>query len=284
MSEVLERLQEQLHVQESNGCQFSYAMIDPIMARELLSTSEGNRPISNKCVAKYAKHMERGTWETDSPTQFIMFDENGVLINGHHTLRAVIKSDRTVKLYFMFNVKRSPHIDSGRMRSESDRFSIMYGDIEGRYNYRRAVAVCNVLSAFGVVDLTTDTERWEYINRNVRSFNLINSMPCSKIGSGLGTAPVYAAMFIAGFNGANSASLIHFWEVLQDGMARSQEDRPIVSLRDWLMTRAAHSRNSKAYRQSTLYTVSDVLCKWLRHETMARTIAVPETLNVWTAQ
>lgn len=281
MNEVIENLKAVLQTQNTNGCSFRYAMVDAHLARELLSLSAGNRTISADCVKKYAQHMKRGTWETDNPTQFIMFDEDGVLINGHHTLRAVIRSGCTVKLYFMFDMKRSPHIDSGRMRSEADRFAIMYG-IKGRYSYKRAVSICNILNRFGVVDLITDTERWEYINRNIAHFNHINLMR-GKAGTGLSTAPIFAAMFIAKKNGANPASLQHFWEVLQDGAIRNQNDRSIINLRDWLMRSGARSRNNTLYRRNTLYVVSDVLCKWLKECPVSK-IQIPEALNTYPKQ
>lgn len=278
MSEILHDLQDILQVQESNGCTFSYAYIDSKMARRLLSLSEGNRPISNKCVAKYAKHMENGTWESDHPTQFIMFDNDGVLINGHHTLRAVVKSGVTTKLFFMFNMVRSPHIDSGRMRSEADRFSIMYGDMDGRFHYKRAVAVCNVLSSFGIVNLVTDNERWNYIHENEVFFNTINQMT-GHAGTGLSTAPVYAAIYVAAKNGANPATLAHFWSVLQAGFSELVEDRPVLKLREWLKDYRI-ARNSKAYRQDVLNTVSDTLCKWLNHQAINRIQTVPE-FHAW---
>lgn len=278
MNEVLKGLQSVLQTQHTNGCTFSFALVDAHMARELLSLSNGNRTISKDCVKKYAQHMKRGTWETENPTQFIMFDTNGVLINGHHTLRAVIRSGCTVKLYFMFDVKRTPHIDSGRMRSEADRFAIMYG-IKGRYSYARAVSICNILNRFGIVDLVTDTERWEYINKNIAHFNSINLMR-GRAGTGLSTAPIFAALFIAKKNGANPASLQHFWEVLQDGAIRSQNDKSIINLRDWLMRSSAHSRNNTLYRRNTLFVVSDVLTKWLRESPVSK-IQIPEELNTY---
>lgn len=101
-----------------------------------------------------------------------------------------------------------------------------------------------------------------------------------RTGTGLSTAPIFAALFIAKKNGANAASLQHFWEVLQDGAIRSQNDKSIINLRDWLMRSGAHSRNSNLYRRNVLFVVSDVLTKWLQENPVSK-IQIPEELNTY---
>lgn len=276
MSTILDNLQERLQVQESNGGMFSWAEVDPVLAKDLLSLSKGNRPISTSSVNKYARHMEQGSWNTDTPTQFIMFDTEGVLINGHHTLRAVMKSGCTIKLYFMFNVAKHPYIDSGRQRSEADRFALTY-DMRSSHSYRRAVAVCNVLTMFGLTRLVTEQERFDFINKNIQEFNLLSEMR-GLAGTGLSTTPVYAAIFAAAKSGANQADLMHFWQVLQDGCIREDNDKTIIALRDWLKERP--NRHSNAYRKTVLYTVTKYIAHWMNHSKVIRNIAEAEEMIV----
>ena len=83
MNDTLQKLNNMICMEEDHGCMLSYAYIDPEMAEELLALSKGNRPLSKRAVAKYRRHMENGTWDQETPTQFIMFDKEGVLINVH---------------------------------------------------------------------------------------------------------------------------------------------------------------------------------------------------------
>ena len=94
--------------------------ITPEMAEKFLSLSKGNRNTSPITVAKYAKMMRRGEWVLSS--DFITFDENGVLINGHHRLMAIIESGVTVEIGVLVGV---PHdnvqaIDIGKSRTLTD--------------------------------------------------------------------------------------------------------------------------------------------------------------------
>lgn len=279
---ILEELQELLVVEQSHGCTLSRAQIGPDMARKLLTLSGGNRPLSKGTVYKYAKHMANHTWDESTPTQFIMFDKSGVLINGHHTLNAVIKSGETVWLYFMFNMDRSPYIDGGRTRSEADRFSMATGgDRSAVRSYGRAVAVCNILNRFTVCDLPTENDRYEFITSNLQSFEFLDSLHYKPGNRRLATAPIYSAVFLAGKNGADRAKLSHFWDVLQSGFMENPEDRSIIRLREWIKAQP-NSSSTNAFRKETLFTTSDVLRKWLAGQPV-RNIIVPEQLSVWRA-
>ena len=276
---TLEKLNQKIRIEENHGCMFSYAYIDPDMARELLSLSKGNRPISSKAVAKYRRHMENGTWDEDTPIQFIMFDKQGVLINGHHTLTALKQSGKTIKLYFMFNMERSPYIDGGRTRSEADRFCMAdRGNRSGVMSYKRSVAMCNVLSQFTPVKLITEDERYNYIQSHADDFRWATAnLSLSK--AGLSTAPIRTAMLLTKIAGAAAVKLEHFWEVLQTGFSECPEDRTIIRLRDWLKEQVTDSRSAK-YRRETLNTTSDILCKWLNGQ-IVRTISSKEELVIW---
>lgn len=274
-AKVLERLQKKIRVEESHGCRLSYAAIDPLMATELLELSKGNRPLSKKTVAKYRRHMENGTWDQDTPTQFIMFDEDGVLINGHHTLTALRQSGKTVRLFFMFNVKKSPYIDGGRTRSEADRFCMAdkRGEVSG---YRRAVAMCNVITQCTPVKLVTEDERYNYIHLYPEAFRWAGeNLSMSK--ARLSTAPVRTALLLARIAGASAVKMEHFWEVLMTGFSKDPNDRTIIKLRDWL--KDLGDSRSLQYRRSVLNTVSFVLKKWLDGEKVK--IEDKDQLCIW---
>ena len=75
---------------------FDVVKITPEMAKEMLATSKGNfryactskKTVDEKIVKKYASDMKNGAWQL-SP-HGIVFDEDGVLVDGHHRLNAVV--------------------------------------------------------------------------------------------------------------------------------------------------------------------------------------------------
>ena len=282
MNPIIEELNSSIRLEDICGGTFATADVTPEMARKLLSLSGGNRPISKSLVSKYAKHMSQGTWDTSMPTQFIMFDKAEVLINGHHTLNAVIKSGETIKLWFMFNTPRSFYIDGGRSRSEADRYVMTTGGNRATAaSYKRAVAVCNILKVYTGMDLTTEEQRREFITEHLQDFDFINDLHCKPGSLGLSTAPLFAAVYLAKAYGGSHARLQHFWEVLQSGFSVEQDDRIIIKLRDWLRTQAPQSKTNE-YKRTVLYTVMDVLDKWLSGLPIKK-IEVPETFR-WSAK
>lgn len=252
MNERMKMLVGKLHVEEQEyGGNLAYAMVTPEMAKELLELSAGNRPLSKKSVAKYRRHIEAGTW-VEEPISFIKFDENGALIDGHHRLTALKQSGKTVKMYFLFNVKKNPYIDCGRSRSEADRFAMMEGRT-GVGSYRRAIAICNVFSQLKMEDLRTEADRFEFIKKEEKLFVWIADNLSPK-GRGLGNAPITAAMFTALKQGIPFAKVEHFWSVLQTGYAAGEDDRRIIRLRDSLRDKYGESRRLE-YR-SAVYTAT----------------------------
>lgn len=274
---ILSKLQSKIRIEESHGCRLSYAAIDPMMATELLSLSQGNRPLSKKTVAKYRRHMEKGTWDEETPTQFIMFDEDGILINGHHTLTALRQSGKTIRLFFMFNVKRSEYIDAGRRRTEADRISMAMADRSETASYQRAVAMCNVISECTEVKLITEDERFQFIKMFKYNFKWATEA-LSMRKAKLSTAPVRTAFLLANMSGASAAKLEHFWEVLISGYSKSPEDRIIIRLRDYLKEKG--DSRSRQYRRTVLNTVSYVLGKWLDGDARAK-VEDKDDLKIW---
>ena len=96
-------------------------LITPVKAAEYLEHNLGNnRNIREHRVAAYARDMASGKWEL-TPSG-IAFDEDGVLVDGQHRLRAVISADTPVYMNVTRNV---PHdavaaIDRGLKRNYSD--------------------------------------------------------------------------------------------------------------------------------------------------------------------
>lgn len=69
--------------------------ITPAIAKRILDTQNmNNRHISMKDAYKYAKIMKEGRWKLGEP---IMFDEDGILRDGQHRLKAVIVANMPIE-------------------------------------------------------------------------------------------------------------------------------------------------------------------------------------------
>jgi hypothetical protein len=73
-----------------SGFPTSWEMIDPELATLYLERNTDNRRLDPRTVIAYAEAMRRGEWHPNGDT--IRFSENDVLLNGQHTLTAIIQS------------------------------------------------------------------------------------------------------------------------------------------------------------------------------------------------
>lgn len=98
--------------------------VTPEMALDMLGKSAGNPrygkegKVNKSIVEKYATDMRNGNWQITH--QGIAFDENGLLVDGHHRLSAVLKSGATVPMYVTYGIPaNSVILDCGYSRSPS---------------------------------------------------------------------------------------------------------------------------------------------------------------------
>lgn len=98
--------------------------IDPPTAAAWLETSRGNRRISQEHVNRLADDMRAGKYLTTH--QGIAFDCDGHLIDGHHTLWAILLSGVTVQVMVTRNLRREAIrvIDTGKTRNLQDRLTM----------------------------------------------------------------------------------------------------------------------------------------------------------------
>lgn len=95
-------------------------VITPETAAAYLATSTGNRPLNRARVHQYAADMGEGAWELTH--QSIAFDDDGVLVDGHHRLTAVIVAKKPVAILVTRGVASEAYstIDVGRPRTLAD--------------------------------------------------------------------------------------------------------------------------------------------------------------------
>lgn len=111
--------------------------ITPASAHRYLAASDGNRHLNQDYVLSLAVSMEMARWD-DSASE-IVFDENGVLVDGHHRLNAIITFGKPVRMLVKRGVAKSARnvIDTGRTRTIRDLFT-MFRPGQGYVNEKRA--------------------------------------------------------------------------------------------------------------------------------------------------
>jgi len=94
-------------------------LITPQRATEMLNKSGGNRKIREDHVIWLAQMMDNGSFKVTH--QGVAFSKNGLLIDGHHRLRAVILADKNVSMMVTYGLDDVyDSIDQGANRSRGD--------------------------------------------------------------------------------------------------------------------------------------------------------------------
>ncbi len=79
-------------------------LVTPELAEELLKNNSINRQLREGVADRYSTEMINQAWKVNG--EGIQFDPQGVLLNGQHRLRAIVKSGIAVPLLFIYNVPR----------------------------------------------------------------------------------------------------------------------------------------------------------------------------------
>lgn len=119
-----------------------YTKLVPVSAEEAaewLTQSKGNRTLKSIHIDYLMRQIEEDCW---TPVEAIVFDVDGVLVDGHHRLTAQVKTGRTLIHNVTRNAPRNARsvLDTGLSRSTSDVMSL-----HGESNTARRSAVIRTL-------------------------------------------------------------------------------------------------------------------------------------------
>ena len=79
----------------NNLVETKWEVITPEIAREMLTHNTNNyRAISKTVVSRYVDEIQGNCWEANGDT--IVFNEDGVLLNGQHRLTAVAEAGKPI--------------------------------------------------------------------------------------------------------------------------------------------------------------------------------------------
>lgn len=115
--------------------------INPMIATEMLKKNNANRTLGNCISSKYAKDMIDGNWQLLPSSMAISINEEGVLLDGQHRLRAIIKANKEIP-FLVFTLSEAKNaqecmFDQQKKRTDADVLGVRAGD------YNRIKALIN---------------------------------------------------------------------------------------------------------------------------------------------
>lgn len=224
--------------------EYGRVTITPIGAERMLKhANKNNRRISSKVVRTYAHDMKTGKWDEGSCSP-IVFNEDGILVDGHHRLHAVIKAGVPVKMLVVTGASRDSSLyDRGKLRSTSDILK-MRGNVSDGLISSNAISTAKyVLRGLFNIDRPSDSMIEEFLERygdTVMQAVKICRYGANPIGK---AAPFCSACFCALMCGVDPEHLEDFFVSFNSGMQTDiMQTSPIVLRNQYLKIRRGRSQ------------------------------------------
>lgn len=233
------------------GAEFEMAVIlvTPELAKEWLAGNVANRRFRPKLTERYSRDMRFGHWEL-TPTA-IVFDKRGVLIDGQHRLKAIVRAGVPVRLLVCRNAngKSREHLDIGERRTLDDRANIKghLGTVTGGHVSTLKRMLSGLRGYSGDMVLTPPEELaalekyWEPVSFAVK--HIRSAFP------GVANAATRGVIARAWFS-VDHKQLEHFCHVLCTGVTQSPRDAIIENLFTVLIKKPASGGPSMRERYS----------------------------------
>lgn len=106
--------------------------INPMIATEMLKKNNANRKLGECISSKYAKDMIDGNWQLLPSSMAISINEEGVLLDGQHRLKALIKANKEIP-FLVFTLSEAENaqecmFDQQKKRTDADILGMRTGD------------------------------------------------------------------------------------------------------------------------------------------------------------
>ena len=152
--------------------------VTPKLAQSYLETNSSNRPLSIRTVNELTRAILNDEWQRNGES--MKFDRAGNMIDGQHRCHAVIKADRAIQTYVLFDLPSDSFktLDTGKKRNNADTLGLL-----GFSNPALLAAVCRFVANFKTnqlrsSELVTNIRMEQFIDTNpeiVDSMNVIKS-------------------------------------------------------------------------------------------------------------
>lgn len=251
------------------GCDIYTVAVEvtPKLAGDWLEKfNENNRNVRQAKVRQHAGDMQSGRWLLTH--QGMAFDDAGNLTSGQHRLLAIVKSGQTVRFVIFVNCPQSERavIDQASARNARDVASLAFGDEVSTL----ALAVCRTMKygAAGRASIQmTPQETYAFFQDHRVAITYVLKFVPRQI-HGVTSASVLGAISRAYYSMTREA-IKDFVTVLVEGMPKSEADRPIILLRNWLLENRDALRNT--HGRSRAYARTEAaLFAYMEGETPAR--------------
>ena len=221
--------------------QFKVLSITPEMAQEMLAKSEGNRPIKRATVEMYARDMLNGNWKVNGET--IVFDEAGVLRDGHHRLSAIIKANKPVLMCVIYGAPETTIFDNGVPRSARDQL-IMNGGTGNLTQFGMQSIIRYHYTIQHKISKVSLQEIQEFYERNETMLTQAYELTYGGANY-LRKASVGYAVFCALECGVHLDALKEFMRIAKTGNFTSVYDAPALKLREYIFRNSSGQRSAK---------------------------------------
>ncbi|MBQ0113312.1 MAG: hypothetical protein KBT03_09305 [Bacteroidales bacterium] len=223
-------------------------IITPLMAKQYLATSKGNRFLKRGAVEKYARDIKANKWLLNGET--IIFDEDGVLKDGHHRMAAIIKAEHPIVSFVVRGVPKEDTelIDGGCARTVSDNLKMSGKDIEFYSTANVSLANFCIGKEKGIcTPSTSEVEDFILENYDAFCFCLDLSNKCKVNGIKFqNKVSLRAAAYYAYKNGVTKSTILRFFEVVNGGFYESEKETAAIVFRNQLMQGdVSHSRKAR---------------------------------------
>ena len=222
-----------------NGASITLEIITPEKALEYLShRNPDNRLIRPRKVKEYVSDMLSGNWDTTTTDNAISFNEDGVLVNGHHRLTAIAQAGVPLKMWVWRGVSRNAKIfDRAAMRSTVD---ILNMDGIGR-DIANNLTVSVVKYLFNFVfnkKVHTDSHVMNYLI--LHDDDIVNATRVTTHGRAsrsliTRSAPLSAVAYCALRYGISAERLDMFFRIVNTGIPYEKWQTSPIHLRNYLM-------------------------------------------------
>lgn len=217
--------------------------ITPEVAFSWLTRNTRNRALRAGVVERYARDMRAGRWKPGG--SIIKFDVDGTIVNGQHTLNAVVESMATIQAYVITGVDPSVAVveDEHSPRRIGDAIRIQ---TPGRHASSLVTATATMLRRSIQMNLNNGSSQIADITRQeeiafVESYRdaidfAVGCFTLSGPGTrkGIVVAPLLAAVARASFT-ENHERLRKFAHVVQSGMVSDVNENAAVALRNGVL-------------------------------------------------
>lgn len=220
--------------------------ITPKMAEDFLSRNPKNRRLNPNRVKQYADDMLSGRWYENGES--IVITESGELRDGQHRLEAIVKSGKAYLFAVVIVPDESAMIyDSGQNRNASQNLilsakNVKVSALDSRIHSAIKYILLRKIKTEDLRKYVSPVELAQFADENIDI--LIQYQECTKaLGYNMAhfrIVPVVAAEISALHCGYDMWKLTHFIEVLGKGFCNSENDYPIIALRNYLI------KNSKS--------------------------------------